>query len=76
MVPADLQIVFDITIHCLIIRRLHLFALTSFRLVELDQILDIFLATEEDWTAFMNLSGLDVKDPLGSRGGKTPSLDG
>ena len=54
----------------------HLFALVSVCLVELNQVLNIFLATEEDRASFMYLSGLDVKDPLGSSGGKAPSLCG
>ena len=67
----------DITIRCLIIQHhLRLFALVGVCLVELDQVLNIFLATEEDRATFMYLSGLDVKDPLGSRGGESPSLYG
>ena len=76
MISIDVvQIVSDITIRCLIIHHLHLFSL-SFRLVELHQILNIFLAPEENRTAFVNLSGLNVKDPLGSRRSKTPGLCG
>lgn len=61
---------------CLIIHRLCLFVLVSLGLVEFDQILNIFLATEEDWATFVDVSGLNVKDPLGSRGGETSSLGG
>jgi len=66
----------DIIIRCPLIHLLSLFALVSLRLVEFHQILNVFLATEEDWATFMDVVRLNVKDPLGSCGGKTPSLLG
>lgn len=51
-----------------------LFAFVSLGLVELHQILNVFLAAEEDWATFVDLGGLNVKDPLGSGAGKASSL--
>lgn len=53
---------------------LYLFALGCLRLVELHQILNIFLAAEEDRAPFVDLSGLNVKNPLCPRGGEASSL--
>ena len=62
--------------NCLIIHYAGLFAFASLRFVELDQILNILLATEEDWATFVDLSRLDVKDPLCPRSGETSGLGG
>ena len=51
-----------------------LFALSFLGSVEFHQVLNVFPASEEDRGTFVDLSWLNVKNPLGARGGETSSL--
>ena len=71
---CDLQTVSDIITWLSRNARFRLFALSFLGTVEFHQILNVFLASEEDRGTFVNLSWLNVKNPLGPRGGETSSL--